>query len=809
MSGRGDETSARDALTLQELSAAVVHGIYRVVKACQFHTDVANDAVTSLTSSAAHNVADYCGKASVEQVAISFLGDAIFVNRQILKASRDTHALAAELRELLEVCGITELTLHRTVDRGAISVFAKLLADVQRDRSLVPRINANQIPGITGGKAMFAASGASREESPGQRAARTYATSVLTVQSVLSDVRLGKFELPRRVKRVAQQVVARADEDARMLVALAATGGVSMDAATVAVGSAILAVAMARQLTADRAVLANAAMTALLYDAGRVLLAFGGGDGAQRVLNDDELDRVPARSVAALTSLGRMHAPARARTALLYEVWSMRRAHRLGAVYKGRRPPTLLARIIGVARAFAELRGAGAGGGLSVDDALQMLGNRAADGTERALVKLLVGALGIYPAGTMVTLNTGELAVVMGTPDKPVDYVRPPVKVLYDGHANLLEEPFDVGLAEPGAEPMRFIVKAIDADDQQAKAMRAFVVKARAEKRRGSIEMELLARPIPEPTLQSIREDDAAGATKRPPVAVIDASSSGTPPALREDISPAPWRVPNLGEPTPRSGSRAAPAQPPAARSDRPRRRDPRNDSAPPSSMSEDLRGPERTTKPRALRPVENPDAETVRPPSSTEPAFAGLGELELASFAQLEEIGPPTIPPLAEVVVETLTTLPPARDLDALTTAPPPHLELVEVGPSAPPQLIELGPGTSVPPHLDTLPPFGPLGDLDELPRFENPELDSLFEGILDHRAPAASETRQTAEVAGAHDEHTRSTAPPPPASTKKEKDSARDAMLAAFLEDAPTDPPPAPATTDERLTPLVPRKR
>jgi hypothetical protein len=676
--GPSGEGPAKDPAVLQELAAGVVHGVYRTVKACQFHADVSNDAVTSLTASAATAIADYCAHAGTETVALSFLGDAIFVNRQILKASRDTHALAGELRDLLGTCEVTELTLARSIERSAVSSFAKLLADVQRDRSLAARLTAGEIPGVTAGKARFAASGSAREESPGQRAARTYATSVLTVQAVLADLRQGKFELPRRIKRVAQQVVARADEDARLLIALAATGGVSLDAATIAVGSAILSVAMARQLTTDRVVLANAAMASLLYDAGRVVLG-GSGDGPQRILNDDELDRVPTRTVVALTALGRMHAPARARTALLYEVWSMRRAHRLGPVYLGRRPPTLLARIIGVARAFAELRGAGAGGGLSIDDALQVLGNRAADGTERALVKLLIGALGIYPAGTMVTLNTGELGVVMGTPAMPLDYVRPPVKILYDQHANLLEEPIDLDLASPPpGQPARFILKSVDADDQQMKAMRSYVVAATAAKRRGALEEEEQAAPrstrslgepgqpresratapVPNPrrvaesTLQSAIVDELAGRVTRPPIVTeVDPGVTVRPVAPPPDAVSVTVRPPTTSEATPRSAhhvppiATAAPEPPPRSeprhaippssepkaappprsepkpappprsepKPEAPRRRDPRNDSAPPSSMMDEIHRPVRAARPARLPAV----APNPEPPAS------------------------------------------------------------------------------------------------------------------------------------------------------------------------------------------------
>lgn len=719
--GAGDD-AARDGVPLQELAGAVVHGVYRVVKACQFHADVGNDAVTSLTASATNAVVEYCTRAATETVALSFLGDAIFVNRQILKASRDTHALAAELRDLLATCEVTELTLSRKVDRAGISGFAKMLADAQRDRAVAAQMLTSAIPGIAPGKARFAATGAAREETPGQRAARTYATAVLTVSSVLADVRVRKFELPRRIKRVAQQMVARADEDARLLVALAATGGVSLDSATIAVGSAILAVAMTRQLTTDRAVLANGAMTALLYDAGRVVMRNDPADAAQRVLNDDELDKVPTRSVLALTALGRMHAPARARTTLLYEVWSMRRAHRLGGVYGGRRPPTLLARIIGVARAFAELRAAGAGGGLSIDDALQMLGNRAADGTERALVKLLIGSLGIYPAGTMVTLNTGELGVVMGTPAMPLDYVRPPVKILYDEHANLLETPIDVDLAQPHPDqPPRFIWKSVDADEQQMKAMRAFVVAAQAAKRRGALDPaestqapasqrsqpsqqprvahpsiepdELAARTTapPEPTLQSTREEIARRVERAPqvreatPAAARVADLRGAPPESSRGAPPSARR-PGALEPTPRSAHVVAVASPPAPAPAR--RRDPRNDSDPPSSMQDDVLGPVRPVRPARVPPV------VPAPPPAPAQHTEATRQMNWESAIELDPDSKPTAPPPAaeamhdeeipqskhdDLLAAFLADAPIASDAppppEQAVTAPPPDL--------------------------------------------------------------------------------------------------------------------------------------
>ncbi|MBX3188047.1 MAG: hypothetical protein KF819_13580 [Labilithrix sp.] len=583
MTQRDPEERQRDSAALQEAAAGVVHGVYRAVKACLFHTDVNNDAVTGLTAAAATTVAEYCQLASCAAVSIAFLGDAVFVNRQILKGSRDTHALASALGELLEPCGVTELTLRRDVTTSAVAQLAKLLADVQRDRAFAPRVTAGEIDGISAGKAKFAATGAARAESPGSRAARTYAISVVTVQSVFAEVEQKKFELPRRIKRVAQKIVALADEDSRLLVALAASGA-SIEPAAIAVASAILTVAMTKQLTTDRVLLTSAAMTALLHDAGRIAATPPGE--TRRKPTDDELDRVPGKSVLALTAMGRMHAPARARTALLYEVWAQRRAHRLGALYGGRRPPTVLSRIIGLARAFAELRAAGAGGGLGIDDAIQMLTSRATDGTEKALVKLFIGALGIYPAGTMVELNTGELGVVMATPALPVHYVRPPVKILYDAHANLLETPVDVDLAAPSGE-VRFIWRNIDADERQMKAMRSYVIAAQAAKRRGEIDAVAVTAPPPA-VIATVPGVDPAGPTHRPP---------RPSPSITLAAQPRKPRVQVLA----------------------------RNDSSPPSSMQDEVFS-RRSIKnaPPVSKPIPRSEAETIRPvPTPPSPEIA------------------------------------------------------------------------------------------------------------------------------------------------------------------------------------------
>jgi hypothetical protein len=63
---------------------------------------------------------------------------------------------------------------------------------------------------------------------------------------------------------------------------------------------------------------------------------------------------------------------------------------------------------------------------------------------DQRLVKRFVQLVGIYPAGNLVRLNTGEIAVVLKA--YAPDPYRPRVKVLTRANGQKLEHPYDVSL---------------------------------------------------------------------------------------------------------------------------------------------------------------------------------------------------------------------------------------------------------------------------------------------------------------------------------------------------------------------------
>jgi len=86
---------------------------------------------------------------------------------------------------------------------------------------------------------------------------------------------------------------------------------------------------------------------------------------------------------------------------------------------------------------------------------------------DQHLVRRFVQLIGIYPTGTLVRLNTGEVAVVLNA--YAPDPYRPQVRVLISRDGKRLELPIDHNLWEPAEDPQRpsSVIAPLDHADYQ------------------------------------------------------------------------------------------------------------------------------------------------------------------------------------------------------------------------------------------------------------------------------------------------------------------------------------------------------
>jgi HD-GYP domain-containing protein (c-di-GMP phosphodiesterase class II) len=80
---------------------------------------------------------------------------------------------------------------------------------------------------------------------------------------------------------------------------------------------------------------------------------------------------------------------------------------------------------------------------------------------EKSLVELMIRSIGVYPVGSLVRLNTGEQAVVVGV--NPQQRLKPLVKVTTDPHGGTYPTPIEVDLATPSADhTVRSVLRVLD-----------------------------------------------------------------------------------------------------------------------------------------------------------------------------------------------------------------------------------------------------------------------------------------------------------------------------------------------------------
>ena len=449
----------------RELGAGVVIAIYRLTKLAQMH-DLTNQAFTRQLEQTHQIIGDYCLR-SGSNVNVMFAHKAVFVAGQLLKGSRGTYEAAAELGELFERLGGSELSIQRDLTREELLAFAEQISISYRAgagtfRSPTPKIRLRQVADSARLRGLEL-----ENLSADQRIVRMYASAVVIMRRFFEDLQASRYILPRRIKRIAQSLVDLSDGSTPAFLGVTEVRNANFDEAGRAVNTAILAVSMAREVTQDRAILSQIAMAGMMHDVARpraMALSQAAGPampGMQgpTTLSEDQEDRLAAGAAAVLTALGRVNEPSITRTVLTFEALWLRRQQWLGPVYWGARAPTLHAKLIAIARRYNDLLTPEPGLLPPTPDyAVAALSEELKDPQDRTVLRMLVSALGLLPMGTVVQLATGEVAEVIRGPKGPGE--KPRVRLVMDQNGQQLQ-PVEIELAQ---DPHRQVVRVMSVD---------------------------------------------------------------------------------------------------------------------------------------------------------------------------------------------------------------------------------------------------------------------------------------------------------------------------------------------------------
>lgn len=461
-------TEAQSQRTARAFVVAL-HGAVRAVRLYPVENSAVQKSLQELTTSA-ERLLDSDDACDLRRV-----GDYLFVNETRLRLTLDNYAAVANVLGLFREAGIGGFAVVKRPESRAWVVLLAFLQsppleypEEQRLGQLAERLAQSSV-------AEFELSAPTEESGGGEeqeldqkeRSRQTYVRSLDVTRDVMTSARLGKSPGLKRVKRAVQGIVDAILTDAASMIGLTTLREFDEYTFVHSVNVCILSVALGRRLGLSKPQLLDLGLAALLHDIGKSKLPL-------EMLNKrgqlDEVERAtlqthPWWGVLALlampTGAGR---PWRSITA----AYEHHMRVDLSGYPKAARPRrlSLYSKIIAVADGFdaATTTRVYQQAPWTPADVLRGMRDNPRLGLDPVIVKAFINLTGIYPAGTIVVLDTLELAIVQCANPDASAISRPIVRLLSDAQGNRLPDApvCDLALTNEAGQHVRTIIRTED-----------------------------------------------------------------------------------------------------------------------------------------------------------------------------------------------------------------------------------------------------------------------------------------------------------------------------------------------------------
>jgi HD-GYP domain-containing protein (c-di-GMP phosphodiesterase class II) len=274
-----------------------------------------------------------------------------------------------------------------------------------------------------------------------EAAKRTYSHSVAVTREVMASVRMGQAPNIKKIKRVVQTIVDQILNEETSLVGLTTIRDYDEYTFTHSVNVCIFSVALGRRLGLSKMQLYDLGLAALFHDIGKSRVPLGVLNKSDGLTDDDWrwLAAHPWLGVLALFQLRGLQEVPYGAMIVAYE-------HHMKADLTGyprslrARQMDVFSKIVAVADGFDAATSRRAYQTVPLSPAAVLAGMRdnPRRGFDQVIVKGFINLVGIYPVGTLVVLDTFELAVVHSVNPNPQAISRPVVRVVSDDRGNIL-----------------------------------------------------------------------------------------------------------------------------------------------------------------------------------------------------------------------------------------------------------------------------------------------------------------------------------------------------------------------------------
>ena len=390
-----------------------------------------------------------------DSLVIGFLGDDVVVNAQRLP--RSASALAGFARDLRER-EIEKISVARGVMKEELSTFVLELADRRSPLALSARLDQKGVRNITIGRINVEQD---PPATPGMAAVKqVYDTAVATAEELWHTAKAGDKPDPNAAKKIIESLARLVGQDRTSLLALTALKRYDNYTFTHMVNVSVLSMAQARALNLQGPLLREFGFAALMHDIGKVNTPLEVLNKPDR-LTAEEFRIMQQHVVDGAHILRRT--PEMPALAPVVAFEHHLRQDLSGYPEKiGRRSLNLCTQIVSIADVYDALRSKRVyRDGLSSERVRAIMTEKDSPAFNTKLLRRFVNLIGLFPVGTLVRLNTEEIAVVVH--EHPSDPFRPQVKIVRDRAGAAIEEPLVVNTWESGGGDAPWaVVEAVD-----------------------------------------------------------------------------------------------------------------------------------------------------------------------------------------------------------------------------------------------------------------------------------------------------------------------------------------------------------
>jgi len=393
-----------------------------------------------------------------DTLIIGFIGDEVVVNGQrLFRSAAMLIGFARDLRER----EIEKITLTPGVTRDEIRWFVHELADRRAQVPLQTRLEQRGVRRITIGRINIEQA---EDETTGIAAARkVYSSAVETAETLWQAAQAGDKPDPNAARKMIDSLAKLVSQDRTSLMALTALKRYDNYTFTHMVNVSVLAMAQARSLNLEGPLLREFGFAALMHDIGKVNTPLEVLNKPDK-LTKDEFDQMKQHVIDGAHILRRTPEMPALAPVVAFE-------HHLRQDLSGypenigHRDLNLCTQIVSIADVYDALRSNRVyREGLPSERVRAIMTQKDSPAFNTRLLRRFINLMGLFPVGTLVRLNTDEVAVV--THEHPTDPFRPQVKVLLDRLGARIEEPMLVNTweADDRGEFRCAVVEAVDPD---------------------------------------------------------------------------------------------------------------------------------------------------------------------------------------------------------------------------------------------------------------------------------------------------------------------------------------------------------